>query len=169
MKFYGNTILIISILFFAIISCKNGDEDLQQIDQVVNLYIDSAGTDMLNKNIAGTYTSVSMNDVYGITDNAPISVNFKKTADTINYIEYIAGAKRKLIDSSDSNNKIYQSKIALNMILKESDTKTSTTNDTLTLNYLNSATLFGLKEAFYNNILVFSKVEGESNVIKIQK
>ncbi|MCB4234233.1 hypothetical protein LDL59_01505 [Kaistella anthropi] len=52
--------------------------EVQQIDRILQVYIDSAGQDMLNSNLKGGYTNISMNDVYGITDNAPVSFNQKK-------------------------------------------------------------------------------------------
>lgn len=156
------------IAFFAFLSCGKDDDDLQKIDQIVHLYIDSAGIDMLNTNIAGAYTNVAMNDVYGIADSAPVSVNLKKDADTINYIEYLAGAKRIAIDSS-GDNKTYESKIALILTKKVNDSTTSVFSDTLKIQYNFSPTLFQVSKVWYNDILEFTKVEGEPNIVKIEK
>lgn len=157
------------IIGVSVVSCRNNDEQLQQIDQKIHLYIDSLGQDMLNKNISGSYISVSWNDVNGATDNAPVSYTLKKDSDTLNYMQYFAGAKRVLIDSISPENKTYRSTIALNMVLKNTDNTNSTTNDTLVLNYNYTSEYFRVSSAYYNNILVFSKVDGQQNIIKIQK
>ena len=94
-----NLFFVLMVAFFAFLSCRNDESDVQQIDQIINLYIDSANQDMLNVKIKGSYTNIRMNDVYGITDAAPVNFTMKKTTDTNNYIEYIAGAKRIGIDS----------------------------------------------------------------------
>ena len=157
------------VSLFAVLACRNDDSGLQKIDQVVHLYIDSAGQDMLNSSITGSYKSVTLNDLYGTTDNATAPHAMKKDADTVRYIEYVAGAKRRLIDSSDVSNKIYQSKISLNFSVRKPDSTFTTYHDTLVLNYRNSPDIFQLKEAFYNGEPVFTKVEGQPNIIKIHK
>ncbi len=156
-------------VIIALLSCRNNDEPIQQIDQIVHLYIDSLGQDMLNKKIAGSYISVSLNDVDGLTDNAPVTYLMKKDADTVDYIQYIAGAKRILTDSIDANHKTYRSRIALKMILKVNATTQSTTNDTLILNYQYTPEYFRVSSALYNNKPVFTKAEGQPNIIKIHK
>ena len=78
------------MVFFALISCRNDDSDVQKIDQIIHLYIDSAGQDMLNSNIPGSYVSVQGNDEYGLVDSAPVNFSNKKDADTVNYLEYVA-------------------------------------------------------------------------------
>ena len=140
---------------------------MQKIDQVINLYIDSLGQDMLNTKLAGSYISSTMNDVYGLTDNAPISISIKKDADTINYIEYLAGAKRIAIDST-ANSKTYESKIALNLTKKIADAN-RITNDTMTIQYLSTPNFFQVSKIWYNGVLQFTKVEGQPNTVKIVK
>lgn len=162
-----NLMAVLVVVFFAFLSCRNDESGMQQIDQIIQLYIDSANQDMLNPKIAGSYTNIRMNDVYGITDNAPVSFNPKKDADTINYIEYVAGAKRRLIDST-GNNKTYQSKIALILTKKVNDTN-RISNDTMTINYSFSPALFQVSKIWYNGILKFSKVDSEPNIVKITK
>ncbi|MGC4128191.1 MAG: hypothetical protein QM564_01230 [Bergeyella sp.] len=157
------------IVFFAFLSCGSEEPDGQYIDQIVHLYIDSAGQDMLNSNISGSYTAVTMNDEYGTTDSAPVSVSIKSDADTVRYIEYVAGAKRILVDSSDVNNKIYQSKISLTLTRKVNDTLNSTFSDILILNYRYTPDVFQLQEAYYNNQLVFTKTAGQPNIVKVIK
>ena len=118
---------------------------------------------MLNAKLPNSYTSISMNDVFGETDNAPISVSLKKTSDTVSYIEYLAGAKRMALDNNH-----YQSKIALSL-RKTKGNATQTTLDTLVLNYTMSPDLFQISSATYNGTTVFTKNSGTENIIKIFK
>ncbi len=157
------------LAFFAMMSCRNDDVEVQQIDQVMNLYIDSAGVDLLNTKNNYSYTSVIFNDEYGITDTAPVSFTYAYDADSIRYIDYVAGATRILVDSSDSSNKIYESKIALRIIKKLDSETTTSFSDTLILKYRSTPDIFQLQNAWYNNVLVFTKTEGQSNIIKVTK
>ncbi len=162
-----NVFFLLLAVFVAFLSCRSDEDSVQKIDQVINLYIDSLGQDMLNTKLAGSYISSTMNDVYGLTDNAPISISIKKNADTINYIEYLAGAKRIAIDST-ANSKMYESKIALNLTKKIADAN-RITNDTMTIQYLSTPNLFQVSKIWYNGVLQFTKVEGQPNTVKIVK
>lgn len=162
-----NVFFLLLAVFVAFLSCRSDEDSVQKIDQVINLYIDSLGQDMLNTKLAGSYISSTMNDVYGLTDNAPISISIKKNADTINYIEYLAGAKRIAIDST-ANSKTYESKIALNLTKKIADAN-RITNDTMTIQYLSTPNLFQVSKIWYNGVLQFTKVEGQPNTVKIVK
>lgn len=162
-----NVFFLLLAVFVVFLSCRSDEDSVQKIDQVINLYIDSLGQDMLNTKLAGSYISSTMNDVYGLTDNAPISISIKKDADTINYIEYLAGAKRIAIDST-ANSKTYESKIALNLTKKIADAN-RITNDTMTIQYLSTPNLFQVSKIWYNGVLQFTKVEGQPNTVKIVK
>lgn len=157
------------IIFFAFLSCRDDDRIVQNIDQIVTIYMDSAGQDMLNSNISGSYTNITFNDANGLTDNAPVSLSNRKDIDTVNFLEYVAGARRILIDSSDANAKVYESKIDFTFTKKVTDTTNTTFTETLTLNYIMKPEVFRIEKAFYNDNLVFTKVDGEPNVIKIKK
>ncbi len=161
--FFG--FVVVLALFLA---CRNDEHVVQQIDQIFNLYIDSAKQDMLNNKIPGSYFEVKMNDVYGLKDNAPVTFNPKIDADTIHYIEYIAGAKRINVDSTAAF-RIYESKIALRLTKKKNDTVNSVTNDTMTIRYRWTPELFQLSQIWYNGTLQFSKAEGQPNIVKISK
>ncbi|AZI33751.1 hypothetical protein [Kaistella carnis] len=163
-----NLFFLMLVAFLGFISCRNDENDVQKIDQVMQLYIDSLGQDMLNVKLPGSYTTTSMNDVYGLTDNAPVTFSVKKDADTVSFIEYVAGAKRIRIDSTQLS-KTYESKIALTLIKSINDSVKRTTNDTMTIQYLSTPTLFEISKVWYNDVLQFNKVEGQPNVIKISK
>ncbi len=160
--------IFLLVAMLSLSSCRN-DDAVQKIDQITALYIDSAGIDMFNSKILGSYSSVSLNDVYGLTDSSPVPFTLKKDVDTLNYLEYMAGARRIGIDSSDMNAKIYQSKIALNLNRKLNDSTNVLTTDTLTINYVYRPDLFSIQSAWYNKDLVFTKIAGQPNVIKISK
>ncbi len=163
-----NIFFLLMVVLLAFFSCRNDGDSAQKIDQIIHLYIDSLGQDMLNEKIPGSYTNTRMNDVYGITDNAPVSFSPQKDSDTINYIEYLAGAKRIGIDSS-GNSKTYESKIALIFTKKINDSTNSVFSDILKIQYLSTPDLFQVSKIWYNDDLKFTKVEGEPNIVKISK
>ncbi len=163
-----NIFFLSLVVVLAFLSCRNDDLEVQQIDQILQVYIDSAGQDMLNSNLKGGYTNISMNDVYGITDSAPVSFSQKKDADTISYIEYVAGSRRVLVDSATSQ-KIYESKIALVMTKVINDSTKYAINDTMIIHYNSSPTLFQVAKVWYNGQLKFTKVQDQPNIVKIVK
>jgi hypothetical protein len=163
-----NLFFLLATVLLGFFSCRNDESSVQKIDQIINLYIDSAGIDMLNLKIPESYTQIRMNDVYGLSDNSPVIFNRRIDVDTIHYIEYIAGARRIRIDSS-GDPKTFESKIALIMTKKINDSTNTVINDILTINYLWTPQLFQVSKIWYNNSLVFTKVQGEPNIVKITK
>lgn len=163
-----NVFFVMTLAFFAFLSCRNDEINVQQIDQVLNLYIDSAGQDMLNNKIPGSYTTISWNDINGLTDNAPVSFSTKKDADTVTYLEYLAGAKRIAIDSA-GDSKTYESRIALALTKKVNDSTNAVSNDTMVIQYSSTPDVFQVSKIWYNNILYFTKVQGQPNIVKITK
>jgi hypothetical protein len=151
-----------------LISCRNSNDDVPFIDQKVQIFIDSAGQDMLNSKMTGSYSTILFNDVNGATDITPVSFTMKKTPDTINYIEYLAGAKRISTGINTDGSTNYQSKIAVSLKKKKGNNMLVVT-DTLVLNYHMSSSLFQINNAKYNGVLVFVKQEGVENKMKISK
>ncbi len=165
-----NVLFFLSIILLSAVSCRSENpDDIQRIDQVLNIYIDSLGQDMLDNTIPGSYITVSMNDVDGLTDNAPVQVNLMKDEANVSFIKYTAGATRTLVETMPDNSQLYRSRIALNMRKQLNDSVQAVTNDTLELNYSLTPQVFQLSTAFYNGIPVFSKTPGAPNVIKINK
>ncbi len=163
-----NLFFIVIFCFFALISCRNDDVVVQKIDQIINLYIDSAGQDMLNSNIKNSYSGVKFNDVYGLTDAAPVNFSLKKNSDTINFVEYLAGANRRIVGSVGES-KTYESKIALIFTKRINDSTTAVKNDTMIIQYISKAEIFQVSRVWYNRLLAFTKVEGEANIVKVWK
>lgn len=168
-----NGLYLLFIIAFILSSCRNNDSDtLQNIDQVLEIYIDSAGTDMLNTRLKNAYTSFSVNDINGATDNSPVNTfTLKKNADTLNYIEYVSGAVRVMIDSSSPTDKYYRSDFAINFVKKINDSTGRITNDTLSLKYHFTPYLFSLVSAEYRTYgKKFNLVKSSGhNILKISK
>lgn len=163
-----NLFFILMIGAFAVLSCRNEDENIQRIDQIIQLYIDSAGQDMLNSKIPGSYSDININDVYGLTDTAPVAFSLKKNADTVTYLEYVAAAKRITIDST-ATFQIYESKLALQLTKKLNDSTNLVTNDTVKIQYQSTPEIFQVSKIWYNNQLKFTKTDQLLNVVKISK
>ena len=162
--------LLLSVPMLGMVSCRNGDDSPQQIDQIANIYIDSAGVDMLNTKLAGTYTTVAMKDLGGIYDRVPISgFSVRKDSDTLNFIEYLSGAARNPVDSlSTEAVKVYRSDILL-QLTKTVNKVNKTTTDKMNIFYTSTPEVFGISKIYYNKKLVFTKTAGQPNTVKIHK
>jgi hypothetical protein len=156
----------ILIVFFALLSCRSDEDDIQKIDQIFNLYMkNSAGQDLLNAKKAGSYSSITMNDNYGISDTAPVSFALKATADSTLYIEYIDGARRRTIDSISPEDRTYESSITLALTKNPTPTTTDLTTDVLRIQYHWTPSVFKVSKVFYNDVLQ----PGVPNVVTIVK
>ena len=166
-----NIFFILIFVGFLFISCRGNEESLQQIDQVVNLYYkDASGKDLLNTKLSGTFNNVKFLDLNGLTDQVPInSFSLKKTVDTINYLDYDSGAVRILQDSLSPENKTYRSDFIVSLSKKIDALTTTTTQDTVKIEYSWTPTLFQISKFYYNKKLVFTKVSGQPNVVTIIK
>ncbi|KAA0127191.1 hypothetical protein FY557_14480 [Chryseobacterium sp. SN22] len=165
-----NIVFGILVVCLAVLSCRTGDDDLQQIDQILNIYVrNSAGQDLLHQKKDQTYFTYSMNDVFGIKDISPVSSSLRATADSTLFIEYIAGARRIGVDTLDPNNKTYRSVIALSLIKRLNTTIQDTINDTLRIEYRMAPLAFEVSRVYYNDTLRFTKTPGSPNVVTIVK
>jgi len=166
-----NSIFAILLLFLAFLSCGRDEDSIQKIDQILNFYMkDAVGNDLLKPNEIGAFTTITMNDMLAPIDNAPVSSSRKATVDSINYIEYIAGATRELVDGSDTENRTYRSKIRLALTKKLTDsTFSDPVNDTLEIFYRYTPQVFEVSEVKYNQQSVFTKVPDQPNVVTIIK
>ncbi|MFC6267187.1 hypothetical protein [Frigoriflavimonas asaccharolytica] len=169
MKKFLNIFSTIILCFVSVISCRTDDSVIREIDQTLNIFVDSAGIDMLNSNVDFGYQTLTFNDINGDTDSSPVTINLLKTADTINYLQYVAGAKRVLIDSSNLDRKLYQSKIALKFSKPTPNLGTFVVDDTMIINYSFSPERFQIDNVIYNNEQVFTKTTNGENTFKILK
>lgn len=156
MKYFWSILVVV----FALISCKSDDDSLQRIDQVLNIYMrNSAGQDLLNSKKAGSYTGFSVNDIFGAKDNSPVSIPLKMTTDSLFYMEYLAGAKRRRLDSISPDNpgtgNSYYSRMQITFT--KSTNASDNVVDTLEVQYRNTPTVFQVSKVLYNRVQVFSK------------
>ncbi|MDQ1857911.1 MULTISPECIES: hypothetical protein [unclassified Chryseobacterium] len=150
----------ILVAVFALISCKNDDDSLQRIDQELNIYMkNSAGQDLLNSKLTGSYTGYSVNDIFGTKDISPVSISLKTSPESLYYMEYLAGAKRRRLDSispdQPGTGTSYHSKMLITF------TKSTNVSDnvtgTLEVQYRNTPTAFQVSKVLYDGNEVFSK------------
>lgn len=166
--------LRISIIFSALVllfSCQRDQEETQEIDQVLKLYMKSADNpDLLNSRIKGSYTNVSLLDILGERDLIPISgYSLLKDSDTITYLDYPAGAIRLKLDSlSSDDQQIYYSQFVIKLS-KTVNTTTTEVNDTIKIEYTSTASLFQISKLWYNGVLKFTKTQGQPNIVTIVK
>ncbi|MEJ5052185.1 hypothetical protein WH221_20345 [Chryseobacterium culicis] len=156
MKYFWSILVVV----FALISCKSDDDSLQRIDQVLNIYMkNSAGQDLLNSKKTGSFTGYSVNDVFGAKDNSPVSISLRMTTDSLFYMEYLAGAKRRRLDSISPDNPgtgtSYFSRMQITF------TKSTNVADNviglLEVQYRNTPTAFQVSKVLYDGNEVFSK------------
>jgi hypothetical protein len=170
MKLRIPIILLAIVLLF---SCRGDDDDTQVIDQVLKLYVkNSAGQDMLNSKISGSYSSVALLDLLDeTTANKPISgQTFPKDADTVVYMDYPAGAIRLLKDSISPELKTYYSSFIIRYSKKVNDVVvTNFASDTILIEYSWTPSLFQISKLWYNKDLKFTKVQGQPNIVTIVK
>lgn len=164
---YRNFILLIFVFALALLACRGNDDELQKIDQVLQIYVkNSAGQDLLNSKIPGSFKSATLTDIGGLYDQSSISgYSIKKDNDTVNFIEYKAGATRYLKDSVSPDHKFYQSDLQARYITAKKDT----IRDTISILYSWTPQVFQVQTVKYNRTTVFTKTDGAPNVIKIVK
>lgn len=166
-----NCFFLFLIISFSLVSCRGNEADVQQIDQVLNLYFkDTSGKDLLNTKLVGTYNNIKLLDLNGRTDQVPItSFSVKKNADTINYIDYASGAVRLLQDSVSPVNKTYRSDFIISLGKTIDAANSIIDQDTIKIEYSWTPTLFQISKFYYNKKLKFTKAPGQPNTITIIK
>lgn len=158
------------VVFFAFLSCSTGDDELQRVDQILNIYMkNKEGRDLFYQKKDLTYFTYSFNDVNGVADLAPVSSTLKATADSTLFIEYIAGAKRIGLDTLNPDNKIYRSQITISLIKRLNNTILDTITEDLKIDYRMTPSVFEVSKVYYNDTLRFTKQEGSPNVVTIVK
>lgn len=168
MKKYFPVLALISLTLF---SCGSDEDSLQKIDQLLNIYIqDASGNNLLHPTDVGSYTGISMNDELAPTDVANVNYSRKMLSDSIYFIEYNTGATREFVKDSSDGSKIYRSLIEVSLTKKISDTQNEPVDiDTLEILYRNHPSVFEVSKVYYNNVLKFSKIPDQPNVVTITK
>lgn len=158
-----------ALVLFALLSCRSEEDSVQNIDQILNIYIkNSAGQDLLNAKKSGSFSGYNMTDIFGTVDNAQVNNTLKVTADSLYYIEYIAGARRVTLDSVSPDNRTYRSRINVSLRRTQNNV-TDTINDILEIQYRWTPSVFEVSKVYYNNDLKFTKQPGSPNVVTIIK
>nr|WP_314492999.1 hypothetical protein [uncultured Chryseobacterium sp.] len=166
--------LVFGILLgcFALMGCRGDEDSFQKIDQIMSLYVqDANGKNLLIPNQIGSFTTIAMNDMLAPVDNAPVSNSVKTVSESVQYIEYIAGATRQLESGGDTENRIYRSQIRVDLTKKLTDsTFAAIDNDTLQVFYRWTPAVFEVARVLYNNSeLPVTKDSENRNVVKIIK
>nr|WP_315027371.1 hypothetical protein [uncultured Chryseobacterium sp.] len=164
-----NVVFGILIVLGALLSCKSDEESLQRIDQILNIYMKSnTNQDLLNSKKAGSFIGYTTNDLFGTNNISPVSIPLRMTPDSLFYMEYIAGAKRRRLDSISPDNPgtgtSYYSRITL-ALRRTVNNVNDTIIDTLEVQYRLSPTLFQVSKVLYNKQEVFSKDASQPNSI----
>ncbi|UPQ74406.1 MULTISPECIES: hypothetical protein [Chryseobacterium] len=158
------------VIFFAFLSCRTEDDDLQNIDQILNIYMkNTSGRDLFKNKKDSSYFTYSMNDDNGAADLAPVNSSLRATGDSTLFIEYIAGARRIGIDTLNPDNKIYRSDITVSLIKRLNNTALDTIEDKLRIEYRMTPSVFEVSKVYYNGTLRFTKQPGSPNVVTIVK
>ncbi|WP_407403791.1 hypothetical protein [Chryseobacterium sp.] len=166
-----NYLWIFAITFFTLLSCSSDEDDVQNIDQILDIYIkDPSGNDLLHPTKDGSYTVISMNDNLSDVDIAPVNFSRKMIIDSTYYLQYVSGAKRQLVDDNGAGDKMYKSQIILSLTKKISSTQMDTPIvDTLNVFYRMTPSAFEVSKVYYNSELKFTKGSNEPNVVTIIK
>lgn len=160
-----NSVFGILIILFVALSCTRDDDSIQRIDQIMNIYIkNSAGQDLLNSAITGSFIGYSVNDQNGTSDVAPVSIPLKMDTDSRYYMEYIAGAKRVTLDSVSPENRTYRSNMVLSL-RRTINNVTDTINDTMEIQYRWTPAVFQVSKVIYNGEVKFTKEADAPNSI----
>jgi len=169
---FRSILLSLSTICLVLFSCSDNEDSFQEIDQLMSFYIqDANGKNLLIPNKIGSFTTVAMNDMLAPIDNAPVPNSVKTVSDSLQYIEYIAGATRQLESGGESENRIYRSQIRVDLIKKLTDsTFADVDNDTLQIFYRWTPAVFEVSKVLYNNSeLPLTKDSENRNVVRIIK
>lgn len=163
----------LSILFLSLLlifSCRAEDESPQTIDQILNIYVkNSAGQDLINPKVKGNYTSVQFLDLLADTDLKPVTgISLSKDKDTISYIDYAAGAIRLIKDSLSATDKTYYSELVMRLS-KTKDTINVVDDNRIRIEYSWTPSRFQVSKMWSGGKLVFTKTEGQPNIVQIVK
>ena len=161
-------LMLVGITLF---SCGSDEDSLQKIDQKLQIFMkDASGKDLVNPTKVGSYSGITWNDELASTDVANVNFSRQMLSDSTYYMEYLAGSTRQLVSESADGNKIYRSEILFSLTKKISDTEFAPVEtDTLEIFYRLNPSVFEVSQVYYNNVLQFSKIPDQPNVVTIIK
>ena len=121
----------------------------------------------MNKDLEGGFSSVQMFDLGGeFTSQVLKGYSVKKDSLDQQYIEYAAGGTRNLVGEIASG-QIYQSDLAIAYFITGQTEPVAA--DELTLQYIHSPILFQIQQINQNGVTIFTKKDGEPNIVYIVK
>lgn len=158
---------LLSLLIF-LFSCRGENiDDIRKIDQILKIYVkNSAEVDLLNKSNTGSFYSVELKDLSALRDRVSVTSTLRTDDSGTKYLEYIAGATRVLQPNSTETKKIYKSDIAVQF---KATTSADIVEDRMQIFYDDTSAAFQISSVTYNNVVIFTKVEGQPNIITIVK
>lgn len=150
-------------------SCRQDEETLQNIDQVLNIYVkDASGKDLLNSKIKTNYSNVALLDLLAKTDQQPVNTVILADKDSVRFVEYVAGATRLIKDSINKDSKSYYSSMIMRFTKIEND-KPVVDDDTIRIEYQWTPQKFEVSKMYHSNRLVFIKSASQPNIVSIVK
>lgn len=163
----------LSILFLSLLlifSCRADDESVQVIDQILNIYVKNTdGQDLIDSQIKDNYTQVQFLDLLADTDLKPISgVSLLKDKDNVTYIDYAAGAVRLIKDSVSATDKTYYSEFVMRLS-KTVNSATVNDDNRIRIEYSWTPSSFQVSKMWYRETLIFTKTQGQANIVQIVK
>ena len=159
--------LLLLLLLLGLPACRGEGDTVQQIDQVLKIYVKNAtGKDLLKKDSPEAYYSVELKDLGALRDRVSLSVTQKTDTDLVDYKEYIAGAIRTLQTGGNEMIKIYKSDIAVQF---KTTASAEIQEDVMRIYYEWTPERFQIKSIIYNNVPIFQKIDGQPNSITIVK
>ncbi len=158
---------LLSLLIF-LFSCRGENiDDIRKIDQILKIYVkNSAEVDLLNKSNTGSFYSVELKDLSALRDRVSVTSTLRTDDSGTKYLEYIAGATRVLQPNSTETKKNYKSDIAVQF---KATTSADIVEDRMQIFYDDTSAAFQISSVTYNNVVIFTKVEGQPNIITIVK
>ncbi len=159
-------LLFLLVFFLLAASCRQEEESVQVIDQVLRIYVqDEAGNDLLDSKAEVSLYSVNLVDLDATTANVPVSAMKKLDSVKGYYYEYVSGAVRTL-KSEDSEVQNYYSTMGIRF---QDEAESEIDQDTLRIDYKLSPRLFSLEEVWLNQNLVFKKELNKQNELVIKR
>lgn len=154
------------VFFLLMASCRQDEDSVQVIDQVLRIYVqDQTGNDLLAPEAESSLFSVNLVDLDANTANVPVRAMKKLDSVKGYYFEYVSGAVRTL-ESEDSETENYYSTMGIRF---QDQAESEIDQDTLRLDYKLTPSLFSLEEVWLNQNLVFKKEANKQNELVIKR
>ncbi|CAI9674427.1 hypothetical protein EAVNNN508_01805 [Elizabethkingia anophelis] len=162
----------IAFIFLLVASCRQDDGVHQNIDQTINFYFqDTNGKDLIIPNDPEGYAGkITYVDDFSINNNATVSgITSGVDASKKNYMQYIAGATRRVSKDSTATSKTYTSRLFINYSKRTNNDTKVMPQDTLDIVYSWTPSLFNVSTISVNKKVVFNSSSGQQKNITITK